>query len=193
LLIGSEGFDLKTSKSITYADRHYSQITQFPGFKPWDSWVPMPYPHRQILYAHDMFTNKDKLSVTTPDFTDFANNLQGYTSRNALITNVKKMLQMRGVRPGMFLGHAGENKDRYITIYCARAKKASAVIMNHTIHSECTFAMYFERKSCLLEPVQMGTKPIKDLGFRTNDLNESDVQVKDESPREKERVYLGAS
>jgi hypothetical protein len=74
------------------------------GFVPWDKWVPMPYPYKEIISARDMFTRGEKMMVQTPDFVDFANELAGFTSRNSLISACKKMLFIRGIRAGVRLG-----------------------------------------------------------------------------------------
>jgi len=114
--------------------------------------VPMPYPYKEILYARDMMARGDKLVVQTPDLLDFCNDLKGFTSRNSLISVCKKMLFMRGVRANMKLGQSGEGRDLYMTVECARAGKAASIIRNHSIKNCCPFALYFERKSCLLDP-----------------------------------------
>jgi hypothetical protein len=100
------------------------------GFVPWDSWVPLPYPFKEVQYAREMFSRGERLVVQTPDFVDFANDLSFFTSRNSLIAACKKMLFMRGVRTNIKLGLGGEQKEYYVTVECARGGKASAHIRN---------------------------------------------------------------
>ena len=123
------------------------------GFVPWEPWVPMPYPYKEVLCARDMFTRGEKLIVQTPDFVDFANELSGFTSRNSLISVCKKMLFIRGIRTNLRLGQAGEGRELYITVDCARSGKAAATIKNPSIKNCCPFVLYFERKSCLMDPL----------------------------------------
>ena len=51
----------------------YSKLVQLPGFQPWDSWVPMPFPHRELTYARGMYMRGESLTVQTPEFETFAN------------------------------------------------------------------------------------------------------------------------
>ena len=41
----------------------YSKLIQLPGFSPWDTWVPMPHPHRELTYARGMYMRGENLSV----------------------------------------------------------------------------------------------------------------------------------
>ena len=71
------------------------------GFIPWAPWVPMPYPYKELLFAKEMFYRGETLAVHTPDFVDIANETSHFTSRNNLISAVKKMLFIRGVRTNL--------------------------------------------------------------------------------------------
>lgn len=102
-----------------------------------------------------MFARGERLVVQTPDFVDFANDLSFFTSRNSMIAACKKMLFLRGIRTNIKLGYAGEQKEYYVTVECARAGKASAHIRNTTIKVNCPFVLHFERKSCLLDPLSI--------------------------------------
>lgn len=68
------------------------------GFEPWDEWVPMPYPHRELAFARQLYTKGDKLLVATPDFVDFANKLANITSRNQLIFKCKRLMLEKGFK-----------------------------------------------------------------------------------------------
>ena len=48
-----------------------------------------------------MVTKGDKMVVQTPDFLEFANDVQGITSRNELIYKAKRMMMMRGTRTNL--------------------------------------------------------------------------------------------
>jgi hypothetical protein len=61
-----------------------------PGFFPFDKWVPMPFPHKEIAYAKGMYERGENMMVQTPDFVDFANELGDMCSRNALILKSKE-------------------------------------------------------------------------------------------------------
>ena len=53
----------------------YTRTVKLNGFKPWEKWVPMPFPHKEITYAKGMYERAENLMVQTPDFADFANEL----------------------------------------------------------------------------------------------------------------------
>jgi len=42
-------------------DQIYSKMTKLQGFVPWEPWVPMPYPHRELSIARQNYTRGDKL------------------------------------------------------------------------------------------------------------------------------------
>ena len=44
-------------------DQIYSKITKLTGFIPWDTWVPMPYPHRELSIVRSNYTRGDKMQV----------------------------------------------------------------------------------------------------------------------------------
>lgn len=141
----------------------------------------MPYPYKQILYAHEQFIDRSKLSVAVPDLLDFANYLSDYISRNSLISTVKRLLLMRGVRCSVDIGKACEQKDKYLSFYCARCKKESE--KGTDVKDDCSFALFFERKSCLLEP-GLGPKGVKqDLGFRANVMEDGPIMKDEEEPQ----------
>ena len=56
-------------------ERMYTSLTKLDGFEPWANWVPMPYPHKALLYAKQMYTRGEKLMVQTPDFVSLANDI----------------------------------------------------------------------------------------------------------------------
>lgn len=41
----------------------YSKMIQLPGFSPWESWVPMPFPHRELTYARGMYMRGEQLTI----------------------------------------------------------------------------------------------------------------------------------
>ena len=61
-------------------EAYYTRTKKLPGFVPWDRWVPMPYPHRELTYARCMYHRGENLIVQTPDFVDFANDLADISS-----------------------------------------------------------------------------------------------------------------
>ena len=80
------------------AELRYAKTIKFDGFRPWDAWVPMPYPHRELNFARKLYLRGDNLLVQSPDFWEFCNNMKGITSKNHLIWKVKKMAMDRGFR-----------------------------------------------------------------------------------------------
>ena len=76
----------------------YATMVQLPGFHPWESWVPMPFPHRELTYARGMYMRGEQLTVQSPEFESFANNIAGVTSKNELIFKVKRFSLERGFR-----------------------------------------------------------------------------------------------
>jgi hypothetical protein len=146
----------------------------------------MPYPHKELIFAREMNLRGDKMMVMTPDLVDFCNDLKGFTSRNSMISVTKKMLFMRGVRTNIELGRGGDNKDYYLRVACCKAKKASAIRRNFSIKKECPFALYFERKSCLLDPTAPG-RSAKEHGFRTHQVADPGFKALPLSPGEEEK------
>lgn len=80
------------------AELKYAKTIKLDGFKPWDTWVPMPYPHRELNFARKMYMRGDNLLVQSPDFWEFCNEIKSTTSKNNLIWKVKKMAMDRGFR-----------------------------------------------------------------------------------------------
>lgn len=68
------------------------------GFKPWDDWVPMPHPYRELNHARKMYMRGENLFVQTPDFWEFSNKIGNITNRNLLLLRLKTMAMDRGFR-----------------------------------------------------------------------------------------------
>ena len=66
---------MKTDPSPEESDAAYSKLVQLQGFQPWDSWVPMPFPHRELTFARGMYMRGESLIVQTPGFEDLANDI----------------------------------------------------------------------------------------------------------------------
>ena len=64
------------------AELRYSKTIKLEGFKPWDTWVPMPYPHRELNFARKMYMRGDNLLVQSPDFWEFPNDIKNVTNKN---------------------------------------------------------------------------------------------------------------
>jgi hypothetical protein len=88
-------------KEIKFKDKMFAKNSYMEGFIPWAPWVPMPYPYKELLFAKEMYYRGESMSVQTPDFVDIANEITNFTSRNSLISAVKKMLFIRGVRTNL--------------------------------------------------------------------------------------------
>ena len=70
-----QGFSSKAAQNILrqYLTKHnpspeeneaaYASLVQLPAFLPWDKWVPMPHPHREIAFARGMYMRGEKLTV----------------------------------------------------------------------------------------------------------------------------------
>lgn len=69
-------------------------MMKLQGFKPWDTWVPMPFPNKELGYARLLYSKGMQLMIHTPDFVDFANEIANITSRNLMIMKGKLSLCM---------------------------------------------------------------------------------------------------
>lgn len=126
-------------------------MTKLSGFVPWEPWVPLPYPHRELSIARTNYSRGDKLQVQTPDFVDFANHLAGITSRNQLIYRTKRMMLEKGIRANLQFSGTGETKGLSIVFLCSRAPRAPLGHKPTPSKTSCPFVMHFVRKSTFYE------------------------------------------
>ena len=82
---------LEKPKNDYNSEEASSRIIKFQFFKPWELWVPKPFPHRDLHFARGMYMRGEQLTVQTPNFEVFANDIPNITSRNQLIFKVKNM------------------------------------------------------------------------------------------------------
>ena len=55
--------DKKNKGGIKEKDKLYTETTTLVGFVPWEPWVPMPHPFREVLFAKEMIDRGEKLMV----------------------------------------------------------------------------------------------------------------------------------
>lgn len=142
-----EQYLAKAEPSQEDNENAYSKMIQLPGFSPWDSWVPMPFPHRELTYARGMYMRGEQLTVQTPEFEVFANNIGNITSRNELIFKTKKFCLERGFRSKLSMATTSETKSIHIIFLCNRSGKSSLKCKNPSVKGLCPFLLHYERKS----------------------------------------------
>jgi len=125
----------------------YSRLMQLQGFSPYDSWVPMPFPHRELTYARGMYMRGESLTVQTPNFADYANSIAEITSRNELIFRLKRMCLQRGFRAKLSMSTTNETKSLTVIFLCNRSGKSSLRCKNPSVKGLCPFMLHYERKS----------------------------------------------
>ena len=125
----------------------YSRLMQLQGFSPYDSWVPMPFPHRELTYARGMYMRGESLTVQTPNFADYANSIANITSRNELIFKLKRMCLQRGFRAKLSMSTTNETKSLTVIFLCNRSGKSSLRCKNPSVKGLCPFMLHYERKS----------------------------------------------
>ena len=142
-----EQYLAKAEPSQEDNENAYSKMIQLPGFHPWESWVPMPFPHRELTYARGMYMRGEQLTVQTPEFEVFANNIGNITSRNELIFKTKRMCLERGFRSKLSMATTSETKSIHIIFLCNRSGKSSLRCKNPSVKGLCPFLLHYERKS----------------------------------------------
>ena len=89
----------------------------------------------------------EQLTVQTPGFEVFANEIPNITSRNQLIFRVKNMCLERGFKSKLSLATLSETKSVKIIILCGKSNKSSLRCKNPSITGLCPFLLQYERKS----------------------------------------------
>ena len=89
----------------------------------------------------------EKLTVQTPSFENFANDVNDITSRNELIFKVKRMCIERGFRGKLSMATITEAKSLHVILLCDKSKKASLKSRNPSVKGLCPFVVHYERKS----------------------------------------------
>lgn len=89
----------------------------------------------------------ENLTVQTPDFETFANDLKNITSRNELIFKIKRKAMERGFRSKLSLSTNNETKSLHVIILCNRSGKSSLKCKNPSVRGLCPFLVLYERKS----------------------------------------------
>lgn len=107
----------------------------------------MPFPHRELTYARGMYMRGEQLTVQTPEFEDFANNIANITSRNELIWKTKRMCIERGFRSKLSMATTSETKSIHIIFLCGRSDKSSLRCKNPSVKGLCPFLLHYERRS----------------------------------------------
>ena len=107
----------------------------------------MPHPHRELAFARGMYMRGEKLTVQTPNFENFANDVADITSRNELIFKVKRMCIERGFRGKLSMATITEAKSLHVILLCDKSKKASLKSRNPSVKGLCPFVVHYERKS----------------------------------------------
>ena len=100
-------------------------MIQLPSFHPWESWFPMPFPHRELTYARGTYMRGEKLTVQTLEFVVFANNIANITSRNELIFKTNQFCLERRFRSKLSMTTTSETKSIHIIFLCNRYGKSS--------------------------------------------------------------------
>lgn len=124
-----------------------TKIIRLPGFEAWDSWVPQPFPHRELTFARGMYMRGESLTVQTPDFEAFSNLSGNITSRNELIFKIKRLCLERGFRSKLSMATTSETKSIHVIFLCNRSGKGSLRCKNPQVRGLCPFLLHFERKS----------------------------------------------
>ena len=125
----------------------YSKLVQLPGFRGWEPWVPMPYPHRELTYARGMYMRGENLTVQTPNFESFCNDVKNITSRNELIFKLKRKCMERGFRSKLSMSTNNETKSLHVIFLCNKSGKSSLRCKNPSVRGLCPFLVLYERKS----------------------------------------------
>ena len=50
-------------KEMKIKDRMFAKNSYMEGFIPWASWVPMPYPYKELLFAKEMYYRGESMTV----------------------------------------------------------------------------------------------------------------------------------
>ena len=58
-----KGQIIKADSTPEENESAYSKLVLLPGFRPWEHWVPMPYPHRELTYSRGMYMRGENLTV----------------------------------------------------------------------------------------------------------------------------------
>ena len=62
-LLGGYNAPINGGKDGGENESAYSKLVMLPGFRPWEPWVPMPYPHRELTYARGMYMRGENMTV----------------------------------------------------------------------------------------------------------------------------------
>ena len=62
------------------------------GFKPFEDWVPMPIPSKELGFARILYQRGENTLMATPDFVDFANDIGKISSRTQIIMKGKLLI-----------------------------------------------------------------------------------------------------
>eukprot|EP00347_Sterkiella_histriomuscorum_P002817 403366692 len=149
--------DPKLDQMWANMDFQHTRLNKLDHFIPQADWVPRPVLHRELAAARGMYERGENMMVQMPDFVDFANELQGYTSRNKLIFQMKRMMLSRGIRANLQMSSTGEVKSITIVVMCSRGGKAHT--KNPSIKSHCPFVMYIMRRSAYENEQKIAENP----------------------------------
>ena len=108
----------------------------------------MPFPHRELTYARGMYMRGEQLTIQTPEFEVFANDIAGVSSSNELMFKVKRMCLERGFRAKISTSASMEaSKHTHVIYLCNRQGKTTVRHKNPSIKGMCPFMLHYERKS----------------------------------------------
>lgn len=82
----------------------------------------------------------EHLTIQTPTFEVFANDIPNVTSRNELIFKVKNMCLERGFKSKLSLATLSETKSEKMIILCGRSNKSSLRCRN-PLNGMCPFLL----------------------------------------------------
>ena len=145
----------------------------------------------------------ENLTVMTPSFDHFSNDIANITSRNELICKAKRMCMERGFRGKLSMSTITEAKSLHIIVLCDKSKKATLKSKNPSKKGLCPFLVHYERKSfigvnrgykgeefwdserLLSKPKLSGPQPYRPLNqiyddVKNNNQNNIDAEIKRE-------------